>query len=316
MVAPASFNSISVAGQQATQQIGNGNKTSKRPHIFLSSPRCGDASQDVLDLNLGSPFLFEDIISGLTPSPRSLEFESPLPSAVIPSSPLPLFSSSFAEPFDTFVDSDASDSEDEEDDTQYISIPSTSPFYHPPPKPRSFTFAPWSESCLPSSSVSFACDALSEDVGESAAILFHEKLDTVSYARDDVFIVDDEFHQVGAELYVSPFDVYQDIYLDALKNSVRLMSLHDEDLHQDVPVDFGEEDARAEIYSGILPVTLENVEPVTITPSAGRQSPMLDRRLVAPFEEAEAQLCNHASVVPPSSLFCGLFSQTNTATRN
>ncbi len=209
-------------------------------------------AQDVLDLNLGSPFLFEDIISGLTPLPRSLEFESPLPSAVIPSSPLPLFSSSFAEPFDAFVDSDASDSEDEEDDTQYISIPSTSPFYHPPPKPRSFTFAPWSESCLPSSSASFACDALSEDVGESAAILFHEKLDTVPYARDDVFIVDDEFHQVGAELYVSPFDVYQDIYLDALKNSVGLMSLYDEDLHQDVPVDFGEEDAYAEIYSGIL----------------------------------------------------------------
>ncbi|KAK0495024.1 hypothetical protein EDD18DRAFT_1173620 [Armillaria luteobubalina] len=259
MVAPASFNSISVAGQQATQQIGNGNKSSKRPHVFLSLPRCGGDSQDVLDLNLGSPFLFENIISGLTPSPLSLEFESPLPSAIIPSSPLPLFSASFAEPLDAF---------DEEDDAQYISIPSTSPFYHPPARPQSFEFAPWSESCRP-------------------------------------------FHQVGAELYVSPFDVYQDIYLDALKNSVELMSLHDEDVYLDVPVDFGEEDAHADIFSGILPVTLENVEPVTVTPSAGRQSPMLDRRLVAPFEEAETQLHNCASVVPPSSLFCGLFSQTN-----
>ncbi|KAK0195981.1 hypothetical protein F5146DRAFT_1027970 [Armillaria mellea] len=261
MVAPASFNSISVAGQQATQQIGNGNKSSKR--LFLSLPRCGGDSQDVLDLNLGSPFLFEDIISGLTPSPRSLEFKSPLPSAVIPSSPLPLFSSSFAEHFDAFVDSDDSDSEDEEDDAQYISIPSTSPFYHPPPKPHSFNFAPWSESCRPSSSMSFACDALSEDVGESAAVLFHEELDTVPCARDDVFIVDDEFHQAGAELYVSPFDVYQDIYLDALKNSMELMSLHGEDLHQDVPVDFGEEDAHGEIYSGIL-VSYSAIHPSSI----------------------------------------------------
>ncbi|KAK0226511.1 hypothetical protein IW262DRAFT_772185 [Armillaria fumosa] len=252
MVAPASFNSISVAGQQATQQIGNGNKSSKRPHVFLSLTRCGGDSQDVLDLNLGSPFLFENIISGLTPSPRSLEFKSPLPSAIIPSSPLPLFSSSFAEPFDAFVDSDDSDSEDEEDDAQYISIPSSSPFYHPPPRPQSFEFAPWSESCRPSSSMSFACDALSEDVGESAAILFHEELDTVPCARDDVFIVDDEFHQVGAELYVSPFDVYQDFYLDAPKNFVELMLLHDEDVYQDVPVNFGEEDAHAEIFSGIL----------------------------------------------------------------
>ncbi|KAK0459260.1 uncharacterized protein EV420DRAFT_311325 [Desarmillaria tabescens] len=315
MVAPASFNSISVAGQQVTQQIGNGNKSSKRASIFLSLRRRED-SQNILDLNLGSPFLFEDVFSGLTPSPRSLEFKLPLPSAVAPSSPLPLFSSSFVEPFDAFVDSesDASDSEDEEDDTQYISIPSTSPFYHPPPKPRSFDFAPWSESCSSSSSMSFACDALSEDVGESAAILFHEKLDGIPYVRDDVFIVDDEFlHEAGTELYVSPFDVYQDMYLDMLKNPVGLMSLHDEDPCPDVPVDFDEENAHAEMYSGILPVTLE---PVTVIPSVGRQSPMLDMRLVAPFEEAEAQLRNRASVVPPSSLFCGLFPQTNTAMRN
>ncbi|KAK0212321.1 hypothetical protein DFS33DRAFT_1482237 [Desarmillaria ectypa] len=241
MVAPASFNSISVAGQQVTQQIGNGNKSSKRSSTHLSLTRCED-SQNVFDLNLGSPSLFGDAISGLTPSPRSLEFKQPLPSAVT-RSPLSLFSSSFVEPVDAFVDSDASDSEDEEDDAQYISIPFTSPFYHPPPKPRAFDFASWPESRCSSSFMSFACDALFEDVGESAAILFHEELDTIPYVRDDVFIVDDEFlHEASTGLYVSPFDVYQDIYLDMLKNPVGLMSLHNEDPRPDVPVDFDEED--------------------------------------------------------------------------
>ncbi|KAG7449883.1 uncharacterized protein BT62DRAFT_928640 [Guyanagaster necrorhizus] len=297
MVDPASFNSIFVAGQQVTQQIGNGNKSSKRASTYLSLPRCED-SQNVLNFSLGSPFLFEDVISGLTPSPRSLEFNIHLPSAITPSSPLPLFSSSFIEPFDAFVDSDASDSEDEDEDTQYISIPSSSPFYHPPPKPHSFGFAPWSEACS-ASRMSLACDALSDDVGESAAMLFHEKLDVISHVRDDVFIVDEEFlHEAGMELYVSPSEVFQDVYLDALKNSVGLRSLHYEDPQPDVPVD--SEDTRAEVYPGILPVTVEIVEPVIITPSVGRRSPMLDRRLVAPFEEAEAQLPNHASLASRS----------------
>lgn len=52
-------------------------------------------------------------------------------------------------------DSEEDITEDVNEDTQCIYIPSTSPFYHPPPKARPFASS--------SSNVSFSCDALAED---------------------------------------------------------------------------------------------------------------------------------------------------------
>ncbi|KAJ3881876.1 hypothetical protein F5051DRAFT_75305 [Lentinula edodes] len=104
-------------------------------------------------------------------------------------------------------DSEEDITEDVNEDTQCIYIPSTSPFYHPPPKARPFASS--------SSNVSFSCDALTEDGSfqKQPATSFCESLSQAS----DEWSEDEEsknavcLHQKhDQDLRFSPVEIFEE----------------------------------------------------------------------------------------------------------
>ncbi|KAF9007767.1 hypothetical protein BDZ89DRAFT_1079252 [Hymenopellis radicata] len=303
--------------------IGNRNRQVKRTGLCLAlSPNEASKLKNVLEVNLGSPFGVDDTFAP-TPSPMSLNFTFPSSEA---STPLIFTSSFYDNACDAYVDSDPEEeAEAEEDDAeaQYITIPVTSEFYNPPPSARS-SFSPWvqgSEDEEPIPSMSFSCDALVPEARvetKSPAELFHQMLEQVLPQLSGSVVLDEFLHGVDMELYESPVQAFQDVCLDSLNPADRAsFSLHPlqrlclRDV-PDVPVDL--DDVAEE---SVTEVKVETVVPLIVTPPTPQRrpaglAPLLDRRLVAPFETEESpfsttstELHIRASFVPSHPL-CGL----------
>ncbi|KAH7868102.1 uncharacterized protein C8R40DRAFT_1178213 [Lentinula edodes] len=141
-------------GQQdliRTCNAGSKGITSKNPGLFLSVPE--NPMKYQVSVEPGSPFTANKFLNFHSDSMFDGRID------IRTTFPLNLSSSLYDSPeSDTnsqLDDSEEDITEDVNEDTQCIYIPSTSPFYHPPPKARPFASS--------SSNVSFSCDALAED---------------------------------------------------------------------------------------------------------------------------------------------------------
>ncbi|KAJ7750094.1 hypothetical protein DFH07DRAFT_550499 [Mycena maculata] len=194
--------------------------------------------QGVLQVNLGPSFhVLLDVDSDVeTPSPLTLHFDLPKPT----SSPL---KAQWADS-DSDSDSDTESECDVSDDSQYISIPSDSPFYCPPTPPAFHTaFDLPTIGCIP-----FACQALegAEDYSKSAAELFHAELEHLipEEMKKDLFLVDGEcLRSMDEELYLAPLDAFMDVCLARQRPATLSLPPIDSRLQSpDVPQDSNEQE--------------------------------------------------------------------------
>ncbi|KAJ3932079.1 MAG: hypothetical protein NXY57DRAFT_154515 [Lentinula lateritia] len=136
-------------GQQdlIRNNVGNKGITCKNPGLFLTVPE----NPMKVSVELGSPFTANKFLD--------FHSDSLFGGRIDIRTTFPLnFSSSLCDPPESDTDSQDEEeciTEDVNEDTQCIYIPSTSPFYHPPPKAHPFASS--------SSNLSFSCDALPED---------------------------------------------------------------------------------------------------------------------------------------------------------
>ncbi|KAJ7478588.1 hypothetical protein B0H11DRAFT_2027929 [Mycena galericulata] len=138
------------------------------------------ACKDALRVQLGSSIhVLLDADSDLeTPSPLSIcfDFTKPAYSPLKPTHPTIEWADS-----DSDSDSDAESELVPCDDSQYISIPSSSPFYSAPAPP---TFRTTFDH-PPVGYIPFACHALEDGHSQTAAELFHAELERVIPAEDE-----------------------------------------------------------------------------------------------------------------------------------
>lgn len=292
-----------------------------------------------LRASLGSPFKVStsfDIYDAFapTPSPLSLGFYVP---AFEVSTPLPVFTTEFID--EAYADADSASDysfEESDEDAQYLDIPTPTIPYLAPPPPQEPSFPPLSEREDDEdveSATSFSCGALAA-MGRSPAELFHEELDLIMsdclMGEGSVFVVDNTFlHGVEHDFYVSPVDVFQDIFMGALIPSPA-MERHSlsSDCTPDVPDDmymdeidkYASEEEEPMACLPDTPVCHPNAgftqpsytefvfKVLSVTNTSKENAYLLNRRLVAPFEFAEPSVksVNKRNTIAPSHPLCGL----------
>ncbi|KAJ7133741.1 hypothetical protein C8R43DRAFT_644918 [Mycena crocata] len=221
-----------------------------------------------LQVNLGPPFhLLTEIDSDAeTPSPLTISFDFPKPKS------FPLKTHIITVWSDSDSDSD-SDSEPPIDDSQYIVIPSDSPFYSPPTPPTFqtvFDLLPVDNSQYISISsdspfysppapptfqtafdlppvgfMPFACQALG-DADRTAAELFHAELDRIlpEEVKKELFLVDEQcLKGMDRELFSAPMDAFMDASLPRLHPASSSMPLTGHERCPDVPEDSNEQES-------------------------------------------------------------------------
>ncbi|KAJ3753977.1 hypothetical protein EV360DRAFT_74077 [Lentinula raphanica] len=142
--------------------------SSKQSCLTLSMP--ASLAKSKVFVALGSPFTPSTIIGSYSDTLTDVGSEN-FPPDFHPAS----YESSFES--DTESEFEEDRFEEEEEDAQYISIPSTSTFYHLPPKPRPFACA--------FRDTSFSCDALAEEGSFQIqpSTLFHKSLSPVFHSQ-------------------------------------------------------------------------------------------------------------------------------------
>ncbi|EEB92858.1 hypothetical protein MPER_08570, partial [Moniliophthora perniciosa FA553] len=199
-----------VAGQQDSFPTTS-RKASNRRGLSISIPI--DPVLTPLELNLGTPFIGNDLIRPYIWSPTSKRFST-------------LWSISLScnsEAAPTISNANRSEDEDNEDDTQYITIYCDDPFYdlplhyfysegHSETESDTETFSPLS--------LSFSCNALSDEEHGQAASELHEELARIAPGLDYSELDPDCFRAIESDLLlVSPMDLFEDVFLKSLKRS-------------------------------------------------------------------------------------------------
>lgn len=268
-----------VAGQRDSFPITS-RKASNYHGLSISIPT--DPVLTPLELNLGTPFIGNDLIRSYIWSPTSKRF-STLWSAS-------RSRNSEAEP----LLSNTNRSEDEDDDAQYITLDYDNHFYNLPSH-LFHSFKDCSETEIyPSLSLSFSCNALGDEEHGQAAAEFHDELTRIALDLDDSKFYDPDCLR-GIEtdlLAVPPVELFQEVLLKSLKK--RAFS----DLH---PVLAPENNSSEESDDDDDEFFDADEEPVSRKTSGSSIQPKpidvsaVDRKVIAPFEEPKPETCRRKS---------------------
>ncbi|KAJ3912274.1 hypothetical protein F5877DRAFT_84979 [Lentinula edodes] len=292
-------------GQQdlnRTCNAGNKGITSKNPGLFLSVPE--NPMKYQVSVELGSPFTANKFLNFHSDSmfDRRIDIRTTFPLNFSSS----LYDSPESDTNSQLDDSEEDITEDVNEDTQCIYIPSTSPFYHPPPKARPFASS--------SSNVSFSCDALAEDGSfqKQPVTSFCESLSQAS----DEWSEDEEsknavcLHQKhDQDLRFSPVEIFEENRFGPANPVAIYLKVSEiasfkplPDVPRGIEFEYDYEEYDSESLCSSSDMEEESKEgPVCPIDAA----PPLDRHLVAPFEDYGCRSLR-ASIVPKTS-FCGLF---------
>ncbi|KAJ4471527.1 hypothetical protein J3R30DRAFT_3710071 [Lentinula aciculospora] len=184
--------------------------TSENPGLFLSVPE--NPLKYQVSIELGSPHpankSHDNLLGGRARMRTTFALE---------------LCSVLYESLDSDTDSEYEEDlfEDQNDTVQYICIPSTSTFYHPPPKPCPFAY--------PFSDISFSCDALAEEGSfqTQPATLFHDSLaPTFPTCEDDEYSEDTmRTRRHEQNLLMSPMENLEDNLWGSMRSVSKVWEL-------------------------------------------------------------------------------------------